>query len=127
LTDRVKNIFTLNEAGRFLNFGYGWALTRPVSNCRRPQTEPARPPRRLAHGLAVQAIRAKGARRDQGRPRGGISRPACRHSTHPKIFVQPRSRRARLNAGFLGVILEGDTPTGSGIAGAAVPNLLPTN
>ena len=29
LSDRVKNIFTLNEAGRFLNFGYGWGIDAP--------------------------------------------------------------------------------------------------
>src|SRR5436305_11871157 len=29
LTDRVKNIFTLNEAGRFLNFGYAWGIDAP--------------------------------------------------------------------------------------------------
>ena len=29
MTDRVKNIFTVNEAGRFLNFGYGWGIDAP--------------------------------------------------------------------------------------------------
>src|SRR5665213_2262504 len=29
LSDRVKNIFTVNEAGRFVNFGYEWAIDAP--------------------------------------------------------------------------------------------------
>src|SRR6202020_148894 len=29
LTDRVKNIFTVNEVTRFVNFGYGWKIDAP--------------------------------------------------------------------------------------------------
>src|SRR5205814_8901777 len=29
VSDRVRKIFTLNEAGRFLNFGYGWGIDAP--------------------------------------------------------------------------------------------------
>src|SRR6201993_1697276 len=29
LSDRVKTFFTLNEVGRFLNFGYGWGIDAP--------------------------------------------------------------------------------------------------
>ena len=29
ITDRVKSIFTINEAGRFVNFGYGWGIDAP--------------------------------------------------------------------------------------------------
>src|SRR5438477_12064784 len=29
ISDRVRNIFTLNEAGRFVDFGYGWSIDAP--------------------------------------------------------------------------------------------------
>src|SRR3979411_2421026 len=50
LTDRVKNIFTPNEAGRFLNFGYGWGIDAP--GLKLPQAAPnqARTPALLGHG-----------------------------------------------------------------------------
>ncbi len=60
LTDRVKNIFTLNEAGRFLNFGYGWGIDAPGLKLPPAELNQARHHVVLAHGLAVQAIRAKG-------------------------------------------------------------------
>ena len=60
LTDRVKNIFTLNEAGRFLNFGYGWGIDAPGLKLPPAELNQARHHVVLAHGLAVQAIRANG-------------------------------------------------------------------
>ncbi len=59
LSDRVKNIFTLNEAGRFLNFGYGWGIDAPGLKLPPGELNQARHNVVLAHGLAVQAIRAK--------------------------------------------------------------------
>ena len=67
ISDRVKNIFTLNEAGRFLNFGYGWGIDAPGLKLPTGELNQARHHVALAHGLAVQAIRAHGARRHQGR------------------------------------------------------------
>ena len=29
ISDRVRSIFTINEAGRFVNFGYGWGVDAP--------------------------------------------------------------------------------------------------
>ena len=60
LTDRVKNIFTLNEAGRFLNFGYGWGIDAPGLKLPAAELNQARHNVVLGHGLAVQAIRARG-------------------------------------------------------------------
>src|ERR1700710_1235109 len=60
LTDRVKNIFTLNEPGRFLNFGYGWGIDAPGLTLPVGELNQARHHVVLAHGLAVQAIRAHG-------------------------------------------------------------------
>src|ERR1700729_1814735 len=59
LSDRVKNFFTINEAGRFLNFGYGWAIDAPGLRLPTGELNQARHNVVLGHGLAVQAIRAK--------------------------------------------------------------------
>ena len=93
LTDRVKNIFTLNEAGRFLNFGYGWGIDAPGLKLPAAELNQARHHVVLGHGLAVQAIRAKAA----PGPRSASPRtspPACRRSIRPKTFAPPRWRRA---------------------------------
>jgi beta-glucosidase len=60
LTDRVKNVFTVNEAGRFVNFGYGWGIDAPGLKLPQQVVNQVRHHVALAHGLAVQAIRAKG-------------------------------------------------------------------
>ena len=106
LTDRVKNIFTLNEPGRFLNFGYGWAIDAPGLKLPPGELNQARHHVALGHGLAVQAIRAKG----RAGTRVGMAEniAAC----VPAIDTPENIRAAEiatreLNAGFLGVILEG--------------------
>src|SRR6266702_4896829 len=58
LSDRVRNVFTLNEAGRFLTFGYGWGIDAPGLNLPLAQLNQTRHHVVLGHGLAVQAIRA---------------------------------------------------------------------
>src|SRR4051812_21440614 len=60
LTDRVKNIFTVNETGRFVNFGYGWGIDAPGLKLPLAELNQVRHNVALAHGLAVQAIRAYG-------------------------------------------------------------------
>src|SRR5579871_2201384 len=59
ITDRVKTLFTLNEAGRFLNFGYGWAIDAPGLKLPTGELNQARHNVVLGHGLAVQAIRSR--------------------------------------------------------------------
>src|SRR5437660_8785519 len=59
LSDRVKYIFTLNEAGRFLNFGYGWGIDAPGLKLPTGELNQARHHVVLAPGLAVPAIRAR--------------------------------------------------------------------
>ena len=94
LSDRVKYIFTLNEAGRFLNFGYGWGIDAPGLKLPDGRTEPGPPP-----------CRAGARPRRAGDPRAGrapaprsvrprTSRPACRRSTRPETSAPPRWRRA---------------------------------
>jgi beta-glucosidase len=106
LSDRVNNIFTLNEAGRFLNFGYGWGIDAPGLKLPTGELNQARHHVVLAHGLAVQAIRAKARAGTRVGPAENIA--AC-----VPVFDTPEHVRAaematrELNAGFLGVILEG--------------------
>ena len=106
LTDRVKNIFTVNEVGRFVNFGYGWAIDAPGLKLPQAEAEPGPSHVALAHGLAVQAIRAKGRAGTRVGPAENIA--AC-----VPVIDTPENIRAaeiatrELNAGFLGVVLEG--------------------
>ncbi len=106
LTDRVKNIFTLNEAGRFLNFGYGWGIDAPGLKLPPAELNQARHHVVLAHGLAVQAIRAHGRTGTKVGPAENIA--ACVPAIDTPENVRAAEIATReLNAGFLGVILEG--------------------
>ena len=106
LTDRVKNIFTLNEAGRFLNFGYGWGIDAPGLKLPLGELNQARHHVVLAHGLAVQAIRAHGRADTKVGPAENIA--ACLPAIDTPENVRAAEIATReLNAGFLGVILEG--------------------
>jgi beta-glucosidase len=106
LSDRVQNFFTINEAGRFLNFGYGWAIDAPGLKLPTGKLNQARHNVVLGHGLAVQAIRAK------ARPgtRVGLAEniAACVPAIDTPEYVHATEIATReLNAGILGVILEG--------------------
>jgi beta-glucosidase len=121
LTDRVKNIFTVNEVGRFVNFGYGWGIDAPGLRLPAAQLNQARHHVALAHGLAVQAIRASG--RAGTRVGAAENIAAC----VPAIATAENIRAAEiatreLNAGFLGVVLEGRYTDGFlAYAGADAP------
>ena len=106
LSDRVKNIFTLNEAGRFLNFGYGWGIDAPGLKLPAAELNQARHHVVLAHGLAVQAIRARARAGTRVGPAENIT--ACVPAFDTPEHVRAAEMATReLNAGFLGVILEG--------------------
>ncbi|MHC2278068.1 beta-glucosidase [Bradyrhizobium diazoefficiens] len=121
LTDRVKNVFTVNEVGRFVNFGYGWGIDAPGLKLPAVQLNQARHHVALAHGLAVQAIRASG--RAGTRVGAAENIAAC----VPAIATAENIRAAEiatreLNAGFLGVVLEGRYTDGFlAYAGADAP------
>ncbi len=121
LTDRVKNIFTLNEAGRFLNFGYGWGIDAPGLKLPPAELNQARHHVVLAHGLAVQAIRAYGRAGTKVGPAENIA--ACLPAIDTPENIRAAEIATReLNAGFLGVILEGKyTDRFLQYAGAAAP------
>jgi beta-glucosidase len=106
LSDRVKSFFTVNEVGRFVNFGYGWGIDAPGLKLPPGKLNQVRHNVALAHGLAVQAIRAKGRAGTKVGPAENIA--ACL----PAIATPENIRAAEiatreLNAGFLGVVLEG--------------------
>jgi beta-glucosidase len=106
LSDRVKNFFTLNEAGRFLNFGYGWAIDAPGLKLRTGELNQARHNVVLGHGLAVQAIRA----RAHAGTKIGLAEniAACVPAIDtPENVAATETATRELNAGILNVILEG--------------------
>lgn len=125
LTDRVKNIFTVNEVGRFVNFGYGWGIDAPGLKLPTAQLNQVRHHVALAHGLAVQAIRASA--RAGTRVGAAENIAAC----VPAIATPENIRAAEiatreLNAGFLGVMLEGKYTDGFlAYAGADAPKFTP--
>src|SRR6202048_1915977 len=107
LTDRVKNIFTLNEAGRFLNFGYGWGIDAPGLKLPPAALNQARHNVVLGHGLAGGAGRA--------RARAGTEIGLAENiaACLPAIDTPENIRAAEiatreLNAGLLNVILTGE-------------------
>ena len=121
LTDRVKNIFTVNEAGRFVNFGYGWGIDAPGLKLPPAELNQARHHVVLGHGLAVQAIRARGRSGTKVGPAENIAACVPAIDTPENIRAAEIATR-ELNAGFLGVILEGKyTDHFLQYAGAAAP------
>ncbi|MCA6101346.1 GH1 family beta-glucosidase [Bradyrhizobium australafricanum] len=106
LTDRVKNVFTLNEVGRFLPFGYALGVDAPGLKLPAGEVNQARHHVALAHGLAVQAIRAKGRAGTRVGPAENITACVPAFNTPENIRATETATR-ELNAGFLGVVLEG--------------------
>jgi beta-glucosidase len=60
LSDRVKHFFTINEFGAFMELGYRLGIHAPGLKLPPGRFNQARHYAVLGHGLAVQAIRAKG-------------------------------------------------------------------
>lgn len=106
LSDRVKYFFTLNEAGRFLNFGYGWGIDAPGLKLPTAELNQARHHVVLGHGLAVQAIRAKARKGTKVGPAENIAACVPAFATEEHIKATEMATR-ELNAGLLGVMLEG--------------------
>src|SRR6202158_3506799 len=121
ISDRVKYIFTVNECSRFVNFGYGAGLDAPGLKLPQAELNQVRHHVALAHGLAVQAIRAKGRAGTRVGPADNIA--ACVPAIDtPENIRAAESATRELNAGFLGVILEGKYTDGFlEYAGAAAP------
>ncbi len=106
LSDRVKTIFTVNECGRFIPFGYGLGIDAPGLKLPQGEVNQARHHVALAHGLAVQAIRARGCVGTQVGMAENITACVPAIDTPENIRAAEIATR-ELNAGFLNVILEG--------------------
>jgi beta-glucosidase len=125
LSDRVKNFFTLNEAGRFVNFGYGWGIDAPGLKLPERQLNQVRHHVALAHGLSVQAIRARGRPGTKVGVAENIAACVPAIDTPENIHAAEIATR-ELNAGFLNVILEGKyTDAYLAFTGANAPAFTP--
>jgi beta-glucosidase len=121
ITDRVRSIFTINEAGRFVNFGYGWGIDAPGLKLPDAEVNQVRHHVALAHGLAVQAIRAHGRAGTRVGPAENIAACVPAFDTPENVRAAEIATR-ELNSGFLGVILEGKYTDGFlQFAGPAAP------
>ncbi|MGB8607215.1 GH1 family beta-glucosidase [Bradyrhizobium sp.] len=106
LSDRVKSFFTVNEVGRFVNFGYGAGIDAPGLTLSQAKLNQVRHNVALAHGLAVQAIRARARAGTKVGPAENIA--ACLPAIETPANIRAAEIATReLNAGFLNVILEG--------------------
>src|SRR5262249_13194873 len=125
LTDRVKNIFTVNEVGRFVNFGYAWGIDAPGLKLSRAEVNQIRHHVALAHGLGVQAIRASGRAGTKVGVAENIAACVPAIATPDNIRATEIATR-ELNAGFLGVVLEGKYTDGFlAFAGPDAPKFTP--
>ena len=106
LSDRVKHFFTINEFGAFLEVGHLWGIHAPGLKLSRGRFNQARHHAVLAHGLAVQAIRAKA----KSGTRIGLAEnmAICVPVFETAAHIEAASRAAReLNAAYMTVIQEG--------------------
>src|SRR4051794_23252589 len=106
LTDRVKHIFTINELGAFLEVGYRAGRHAPGLNLPPGRFNQARHNAVLGHGLAVQAIRAKGKRGTKVGLAENMTVAVPVIETPQHIAAAERATR-ELNAQYMTVIQEG--------------------
>lgn len=121
LADRVKHFFTLNELWTFIQLGYGDGVFAPGLKLPPAELNQARHHAVLAHGLAVQAIRA------HGRPdtKVGLAeniKVAVPYIETPEHIKAAEIATREFNAGYTTVIMEGKyTDTFLKNAGADAP------
>lgn len=125
LSDRVKHFFTINEFGAFVELGYKIGIHAPGLKLPPGRFNQTRHHAVLAHGLAVQAIRAKA----KPGTRVGLAEnmiicvPAI--ETAPHIEAATRATR-EMNAQYMTVIQEGRyTEAYLAAAGADAPKFTP--
>ncbi len=106
LTDRVKNVFTINECARLVYAGYGTGIDAPGLTVSQAELNQIVHNVALGHGLAVQAVRA------HGKPGTKVGPAENAVVCIPAIETPANIRAAEiatreLNAGYLTVMLEG--------------------
>ena len=106
LSDRIRHFFTLNELSTFVEHGHKNGLLAPGLKLPPGQLNQVRHHHVLGHGLAVQAIRAK------GRPGTKVGPAEHLISTAPIIETAENIKAAanamrEFNAGYMTVMAEG--------------------
>jgi beta-glucosidase len=125
LSDRIKHLFTINEFTTFVEWGHGTGvlalgLTLPPARLNQVRHHAV-----LAHGLAVQAIRANARPGTKVGPAENITTGVPIIETAEHIAAAERATR-ELNAGYLTVMLEGRyTDAFLAAAGADAPKFTP--
>ncbi len=106
ISDRVRNIFTINESLRFVYSGYGAGPDAPGLNLSAPDLNQVLHNVALGQGLAVQAIRAHGRAGTRVGPAENIV--VCIPAIETAANIRAAEIATReLNAGYLTVMLEG--------------------
>jgi beta-glucosidase len=106
LSDRIKYFFTINELATFVELGHGAGLFAPGLKLPPARLNQVRHHAVLAHGLAVQAIRARAKPGTKVGPAENIAAVVPVVETSENITAAERATR-ELNAGYLTVMLEG--------------------
>src|SRR6201996_5196573 len=106
LSDRVHHFFTMNEFSSFIDLGYRDGRFAPGLKLAPGELNQARHYAVLAHGLAVQAIRAKGKPGTKVGLAENFNIPIPVIEAEPHLKASAQATRV-LNAPYLTVILEG--------------------
>lgn len=106
LSDRVKYFFTLNELSTFIELGYGIGMFAPGLKLSTADLNQARHHSVLAHGLAVQAIRANSKAETKVGAAENINIAVPIIETPENIKIAEIVTR-EMNAGYMTVIQEG--------------------
>jgi beta-glucosidase len=109
LSDRLHDFFTMNEFSSFIDLGYRDGRFAPGLKLSPKELNQTRHNAVLAHGLAVQAIRAK------GKPGTKVGLAENFNIPVPVIEIEPHLKASTqamrlLNAQYLTVIMEGKYP-----------------
>ncbi|TAD81188.1 MAG: beta-glucosidase [Bacteroidetes bacterium] len=121
LSDRVKHFFTLNEIWTFIELGHSIGMHAPGVKLSTAELNQARHHAVLAHGLAVQAIRASGKTDTKVGVAENIKVALPVFETPENIKAAEIATR-EINAGYLTVIMEGKyTDAFLSAAGANAP------
>jgi beta-glucosidase len=108
ITDRVRNIFTINECSTFVDFGYGKGPIElaPGVQLSQQQLNQVRHHVALGHGLAVQAVRASGQAGTMVGPAENIV--GCVPAIENPANIRASEIATReMNGGYLTPIMEG--------------------
>jgi beta-glucosidase len=106
LSDRIKHFFTLNELSAFVELGYGMGIFAPGLKLPPARLNQVRHHAVLAHGLAVEAIRARARPGTKVGPAENVVAVVPAVETSEDVAAAERAMR-ELNAGVLTIMLEG--------------------